>query len=71
MWLEEILEDDFVATENINYLAMEDRIKKSEVKRQKHQLGVKSIKVKYKERNVWLWFIPKHIFKKYEFWANE
>ena len=71
MWLEEILEDYFVAVENIYFLAMEDGVKKSEVKRLKKQLGVKAIKVKSRGREVKLWFLPDRIFKLHEFWANK
>ena len=71
MWLEGIMEDDFIAEENIYILAVEDGVDKAEVKRQKNQLGVKSIKVEFYGQKVWLWFLPDRIFKQYEFWANE
>ena len=47
-------------------LAEENGIKKTEVKRQKALLGVKSVHVDGEEGGtLWLWFIPKNVWKRY------
>lgn len=64
--LEDILKDGFVNYKKVYELAEENGIKKTEVKRQKALLGVKSVHVDGEEGGtLWLWFIPKNVWKRY------
>ena len=64
MFLEDILKDGFVNYKKVYELAEENGIKKTEVKRQKALLGVKSVHVDGEEGGtLWLWFIPKNVWK--------
>ena len=66
MFLEDILKDGFVNYKKVYELAEENDIKKTEVKRQKALLGVKSVHVDGEEgETLWLWFIPKNVWKRY------
>ena len=66
MFLEDILKDGFVNYKKVYELAEENGIKKTEVKRQKALLGVKSVHVDGEEGGtLWLWFIPKNVWKRY------
>ena len=59
MFLEDILKDGFMDYKKVYELAEENGIKKTEVKRQKALLGVKSVHVDGEEGGtLWLWFIP-------------
>ena len=66
MFLENVLKDGFVNYKRVYELAEESGMKKSEVKRQKAVLGVKTVEVRNEEgEQIWLWFIPKNVWKKY------
>lgn len=66
MFLETILNDNFVDYQKVYKEAAENGMKKSEIKRQKALLEVKTLEVKNEEgEKIWLWFIPKNVWKRY------
>ena len=66
MFLETVLNDNFVDYQKVYKEATDNGMKKSEVKRQKAMLEVKTLEVKNEEgEKIWLWFIPKNVWKRY------
>lgn len=63
--VENILGDDFVSYDKVYKLAALQGISRKEVKKAKLQLGVKTITLVNGDERMWLWYIPKNIWKKY------
>jgi hypothetical protein len=63
--IEDILKDDFVTYSKVYELAGRRGVKKSEVKQAKELLGVKTVTLENKDERIWLWYIPRNIWKKY------
>lgn len=61
----EMLEDDFVEYNKVYKLAGLKGMTKSDVKQEKELLGVKTITLVNKDERIWLWYIPRNVWKKY------
>lgn len=63
--VEKILGNDFVSYDKVYKLATLQGMSRKEVKKVKLQLGVKTITLVNGDERMWLWYIPKNIWKKY------
>ena len=63
--IEEILGDDFIPYDKVYEIAGREGLTKSEVRLAKITLGIKTITLVKGDERLWLWYIPKNVWKKY------
>lgn len=63
--IENILKNDFVEYTKVYEIAALHGMTKKEVKKEKERLGVQTVTLVNGDERLWLWYIPKNIWKKY------